>query len=282
MNTQSAAEFYRHHGEWSDPGRFAGAFDAIPRDIRAIASTVQGLLLHDYFGAHLYPDPPTGIADASRATLPISERLPAVTRFGETPLTTARPVHERAVRTCRDFALMTCSILRHHQIAARVRCGFSHYFHPPTFEDHWICEYRDDTAQAWKTVDAQLDHEHQHHLSIYFDHTDMPRDQFLFSWQVWERFGNDHGALQDFGQGESKGFWFVRVSLARDVLALTKREVSEWDTWRDHRDEDKVASAIAQCNALAAASKHFDTAAQFDVTAFNDVIAELDRPHWAG
>ena len=32
----------------SDPGRHAAVFDGLPRDVRALAQTVQGLLIHQH------------------------------------------------------------------------------------------------------------------------------------------------------------------------------------------------------------------------------------------
>lgn len=284
MTNRTSCEFYRRHGAWSDPRGCADAFDGVGDAVSAVTSSVQGLLLHDYFGAHLYPEAPAGIAEASRATLPISERLPTLSGFDERPLTEARPPSGRAIGTCRDFALLTCSMLRHKRVAARVRCGFARYFHPPTYEDHWICEYWDEQERSWKMADAQLDHEHRQHLSITFDPDDMPKEAFLFPWQVWERSCDDLSALERFGHGDAKGFWFVRVNLARDFLALTKREVTAWDAWRDHCAEDKAVDdrAIAQCHELAAAGKLLDSAETFDSDGFDDLVASLRRPHWRG
>lgn len=141
MNGQSAPEFYVSHGEWSDPRELKWAFEDVDTKPAAIASIVQGLILHDYFGAHLYAEPPDEIDTASRATLPVAERLPTLYDFERIRLSDARRTKHRRVGTCRDFSLLTCSIMRHHGVPSRVRCGFARYFHPPTFEDHWICEY---------------------------------------------------------------------------------------------------------------------------------------------
>ncbi len=234
-----APVFYLEHGTWSDPGAFTSAFDAVPGTVAAITGAVQNLLIHDYFGAHLYADPPKGIDSASRATLPIAERLAR----SAGPFGSHQPASQRLVGTCRDFALMTCAALRHHGIAARVRCGFARYFHPPTYEDHWICEYWE--RGTWHQADAQLDAAHRSHLGIPFDPNAMPDGQFIYPWQVWE---HHRERLSDFGHGEANGLWFLRVNLARDFLALTKHEVSDWDSWRDQTTGDKqeTEEAVAQ------------------------------------
>lgn len=274
--------FYRSHSQWSDPGNQAHSLDAVPANVSAITATVQGLFVHDYFGAHLYAAPPPGIDMASRATLPIWDRLPRLHGYDHVPLTTARHTACRTVGTCRDFALLTCAVLRHHGVGARVRCGFARYFHPPTYEDHWICEYWNDSAACWNMADAQLDREHRQHLSIRFDPDDMPKDQFLFPWQVWEQFGDDPARLADFGHGDARGLWFLRVNLARDLMALAKQEVSPWDGWRDQSDTDKAAcaDALAQCAALAAAGKRLDRSQPVNPHDVDDAVARFGTPHW--
>lgn len=284
MTHQSASDFYLSHGEWSDPKRSAAAFDVIEPTAQAAISAVQGVFLHDYFGAHLYHDPPPGMAKASRATMPVADRLPTLDGFNESPLTQKRPPSRRMIGTCRDFALLSCAVLRHHGIAARVRCGFARYFHPPTFEDHWICEYWHSAGQTWKRADAQLDAEHKRHLSIAFDPADIPKDQFLFPWEVWQIHRDDPSGILDFGHGDATGFWFLRVNLARDFLALTKREVSNWDTWREHCARDKVQNdqAIALCDQLAIAAQELTMSARIDTGSFEGLVASLGVPHWHG
>ena len=282
MNSQGRLEFYLSHGEWSDPRALKWAFDEINAEPAAIASTVQGLILHDYFGAHLYPEPPDEIDTASRSTLPIAERLPTLYDFERVPRSNARRTKNRTVGTCRDFALLTCSIMRHHGVPSRVRCGFAKYFHPPTFEDHWICEYWDTVSNSWKMIDAQLDQAHTEHLSIAFDTTNMPKDQFLYPWEVWTEYRNELEQLSAFGHGDVVGFWVVRVNLARDFLALTKNEVSNWDTWRDQTEADKVVSesAVAECDELAQASRYLDRSSQIDPASYVDLAERISKPHW--
>ena len=135
---------------------------------------------------------------------------------------------------------------------------------------------------VWKMADAQLDGAHVEHLSITFDGNDIPKDQFLFPRQVWEAHRNDISQLDAFGSGESRGFWFVRVNLARDFLALTKREVSAWDTWRDHTNTNKqlTEEAVAQCDQLATAAKSLERTDQVDLGSLGEMVESLRRPYW--
>jgi outer membrane protein OmpA-like peptidoglycan-associated protein len=127
---------------------------------------------------------------------------------------------------------MLCAFLRQKAIPARVRCGFARYFEPGRNADHWLCEHWRDDEGRWAVADAQLDDADRAHLRIGFDTLDLPEDQFVFAADAWRRCRAGRAAADTFGHGSAAGTWFVRVNLVRNLLALGKREVSEWDTWR--------------------------------------------------
>ena len=89
-------------------------------------------------------------------------------------------------------------------------------------------------------ADAQLDEAHQIHLDIAFDTSDLPRDQFIFPWQAWKLCRSGAADPADFGHGSDRGAWFIRVNLVRDLLSLSKRETSAWDSWRNGRDRQRI------------------------------------------
>ena len=239
--------FYLRHGVLSDPGEHATAFDGLPGDVAGLCAVVQGILLHDYTGGLFYGTPPEDFALQSRKTLPVEERLGAVLARDAAPLAQARPPFERCVGTCRDFALMLTAMLRHKGTAARVRCGFARYF-GAGFEDHWVCEYWRADEGRWALADPQLDAAHRTHFAIGFDPADMPRDQFLLAWEAWAAI--EEGAdPQSFGHGDDAGLWFVEVNLARDLLALSKQERSDWDTWRACRPDLKTLDDARRASA---------------------------------
>src|SRR5262249_47239500 len=156
-------------------------------------------------------------------------------------LCASRSPKQRSSGTCRDYALMLCSMLRHHAIPARIRCGFATYFAHFTncpFEDHWICEFWSADDGRWIRADAQLDQLHHEQLGIGFDAAKLPSSAFLTAGQAW-RLTRSGGADSDtFGQGPVRGPWFVGVDVYRDLLALTNQPISAWDTWRTARAED--------------------------------------------
>lgn len=261
---QAATTDYAEHGPLTDPGRHRAALQALPDDAAALARIVQGLLIHDAFGCRLYGPMPDGFGAASRRTLPVAERLDAILAPQGDAIAVPRAPAQRSVGTCRDFALVLCAMLRQHGVPARVRCGFARYFRPPSYEDHWICEYWRPERRGWAKADAQLDKVHREHLDIAFDTTDLPEGQFLLAWQAWQMCRNGAAEPATFGHGETKGPWFVQVNLARDLLALYKREVSDWDGWRrapaaQHGLDDET---IRLCDRMAALAQAADRLAR--------------------
>ena len=114
------SDYYRTHGALSDPGRFRDELAMVPLDLLTMCAFIQGVVIHaDWAAAY-------GVKDTalSRETLPVAQRL-ALLEPGEW---TGLPPARRTPGTCRDFALMLCSLLRERGVAARVRCGFATLF----------------------------------------------------------------------------------------------------------------------------------------------------------
>ncbi|MFJ6393863.1 transglutaminase-like domain-containing protein [Streptomyces sp. NPDC091972] len=131
-------------------------------------------------------------------------RDPAVLRIvvdrNDAPLTVRREPGDRFVGTCRDFALLHVSLLRHAGVPARLRSGFADYFGPAGFHgDHVVTEYRDE-GRGWLLADAQL------------------ADQ--------ETFG-----LHPPAEGPFFGERFVAGNIRLDLAALNKVETLLWDVW---------------------------------------------------
>jgi hypothetical protein len=241
---RAGLNYYTTHGPLTEPGDQAGELASLPADPRTLCRFIQGILLHaDWAAAY-------GVADAglSRETLPVAERMELVKRMLPAKKTPG---------TCRDFALMLCSLLRQRGMPARVRCGFASYFTANPFEDHWVCEYWKPGEQHWALADAQIDELQRKHLGIDFDTTDLPPGKFLNAGQAWYMWRAGRAEATAFGHGEARGAWFLRVNLMRDQLALQKREISDWDAWRALSAEDKVLSAetLAECDRIAEQTK---------------------------
>lgn len=248
---------YARHGPLTDPGPHSGALDGLPVGVGPLVDTVQGLLIHDA-GLHLYGLTVADFAGASRATRPVSERLAAA--LGRGALTDRRPPVERIFGTCRDYALLLTAFLRHQGVPARVRCGFARYFRPGFHEDHWICEHWLAGDRRWARADAQMDAAHRARLGIDWDITDLPDGMFLTAGEAWRLVRTGAADPAGFGHGSVGGEWFIRVNLARDLLALGKQEVSDWDSWRDAAPASPRLDdgARSWCDAVAVAGGQVD------------------------
>jgi len=224
------AERWTKHSPMSDPAGHAGLVAELPSDIGALNSIIQGLLVHsDWLTVY-------GLTDAdyrtvSRNTLPVASRLDAIFASDPQNLRTPRLPGNRAVGTCRDFALMLCCFLRSKAVPARVRCGFADYFGKAR-EDHWVCEYWDGQARKWLLSDAQMDDLIAGKCQIVFDPVDVPRRAFMTAGEAWLACRNGKLDPSRFGHGNITGVWFIKINVIRDHYVLNGRETSEWDGWR--------------------------------------------------
>lgn len=228
---------WTRHSTYSDPGRHAAALGAIEPAPGAVAKAVQGLLIHGGALEHY------GLRDRafSRETLKVEERLSELLGENDAPLHVARAPSSRALGTCRDFALMTCAIFRHHRVEARVRCGFASYLGGSPWEDHWICEGRIDGD--WVRIDAQLDPVLRRALGTYVEPVDLPATAFLDARETWLNWRAGSVPSGSFGHGDANGPWFMLVNLMRDRLALADQLTSDWDGWRTEADRQPTLSA---------------------------------------
>jgi hypothetical protein len=216
-------DFYRRQSVFSDPG----AEEVPPGGPRELATLVRNLLIHREEGArfgYTLPDERRNEAETRYA----ADILTVLRARSPRPLTGVRAPDERFAGTCRDFALLFCTLLRASGTPARIRCGFSAYFTPGAFEDHWVTEYRDG-SHGWRLADPQL-------LGVYdtgFDPLDVPRDQFLVAGEAWQRIRREEADPATFGVGVIglSGAWFVRSDVVRDLAALCRVEVLPWDGW---------------------------------------------------
>src|SRR5262249_32059076 len=149
------------------------------------------------------------------------------------PLTSARPPEKRLVGVCDHFTRCVVAMLRAKRIPARGRYGFGSYFNPGYFEDHSLCEYWNAAQTRWVLVDPQFDEIWLANLKIEHDVLDVPRDRFLIAGDAWAECRSGGADPSRFGifQGDLRGLWFIVGSLMRDLAALNKMEMLQWDVW---------------------------------------------------
>jgi hypothetical protein len=218
------------HDRMSDPAGHIAAMTGLAPDIGVLNDIVQGLLVHADWLAEYGVDG-TGPGAAARATLPVADRLDDILKRDGQGLQIRRPPDRRAIGTCRDFALLLCSLLRSQGVPSRVRCGFAAYF-GRGWEDHWVCEYWDQTTRTWLLSDPQMDGFLRARFQIGFDPEDVPRDAFVTAGQAWLDCRGARSDPDRYGHGEVTGSWFMKVNVVRDHYVLNDRMTSAWDGWR--------------------------------------------------
>ncbi len=250
MTTSDALQYYARHDALTDPAGWTRLYDELPVEPAALCNVLSGLIVHTSW-AEKYGIP-SG-TPRPRETKPIAERLAEIQQHFDGPLIVHRSALQRPFGTCRDYALLLCSALRHRSIPARVRCGFATYFAGRRFADHWVCEYWTADENRWAMADAQLDQLQRDQLGIEFDCANLPAGAFLVAASAWKLARSKAAAADEFGHGDAGGLWFLYVNLHRDLLALANGHISAWDTWRDAAEGGKALSdaALSTCDRVA-------------------------------
>jgi hypothetical protein len=229
--------FYATQSVFSDPGRLAPRYADLPDDPAELARTARDLLVHrlegEFFRYAITPDRLHNDAE----TRYLDDILRIIVERDDAPLTRRRPVGDRFVGVCRDFALLHCSFLRHAGIPARVRSGFADYFGSDGFHgDHMVTEYWDG-ERGWRLADPMLtDPAVAETWKVDFDPMDVPRDRFMVAGKAWQAIRTGGADPETFGlhppaEGPMYGEWFVAHDMRIDLAALNKVETLLWDTW---------------------------------------------------
>jgi hypothetical protein len=227
--------YYRTNGKATDPGRHAHLYAGLPLEVSPLVRSVQGLIVDkDFVGLY-------GLALADRDRLGevddryLSDILERLLAKDGRSLLQAREPAARFVGSCRDYALLLCSMLRHLGIPARIRFGFATYFskNPDSYSDHCVCEYWDESQRRWLLVDANVDPVVKSKVGVTANELDLSRDEFLVASDAWQHVRNGQADPDRFGVPSIgiRGLWFIRGSLLRDLAALNKVEVLPWDYW---------------------------------------------------
>ncbi len=271
---------YLIQSEMSDPGPYASAILALPKSIDALCEAVQSTIIHDAWieanGLVVTPDTPV-----SRKTLSVPARLNLLRAETNEVFVLDREPQKKSIGTCRDLALMLVSMLRLHQIPARLRCGFADYFEDCVYHDHWVAEYWHQGDARWARCDPQLDGMQRERLAIGFDVIDIPAERFLNAWQAWQMCRSGRADPDAFSWWDHSGYWLLRVDLARDLLALQNQETSLWDNWRQSQPDHKTLTALDlhRCDCIAAFAASLDRGDQRGLHP-EEITEFLTTPPW--
>lgn len=246
VTAREILDFYTRPAMMTSVGDHASPFDALPRDVAALARVVQGLLLHEHW-ADAYGVALSAERRGESHLRPVARMLERLSARDGAPLSVTRPVEARLVGTCRHFTVLLVAMLRAKGVPARARCGFSAYFTPGRFEDHWVCEYWNAAEARWVLVDAQIDDVQGAALRPDFDLLDVPRDRVVIAGDAWAQCRAGEADPSTFGIADMHGLWFIAGNVVRDLAALNNVEMLPWDQWGvmlgldEPLDDDRLA-----------------------------------------
>jgi hypothetical protein len=204
------------------------ALTYVPGDLDEMRRAVQGLLVHRDWAA-VYGVAGDDVRIDEQQLRSTAEVLRRAFELSDAPVTVAREPIDRVLCICRHYTLVHTAFLRAHGVPARVRCGFSNYFDPAKWYDHWITERWD--GARWVRDDPQVDELQAEICKIDFDPYDQPAGKFLSGDEAW--FAVRRGELDpnDFGIFDMWGMNFVGGNVLLDFVCLNKVELLPWDVW---------------------------------------------------
>lgn len=147
--------YLSHHLEFStftNPYQYSKCFENIPNGLDAICDLINMQLVHIGDEEMVNKIFSTKNIDADKNLITVSEMLKVLCIRNPKGLTQERLPKERLAASCRSFALLLTSILKHKHIPSRVRAGFVPF--QDNFFDHWTCEYWNANKNKWVIVDA--------------------------------------------------------------------------------------------------------------------------------
>jgi hypothetical protein len=203
----------------------------MPDDLAALARAVQGLIIHLGMG-RLYDVTISPERAADAETLDVETIIGKIVADDPAPLAEPRTPERRFVGHCRVVAVLYTAFARAKGHAARARAGFSAYFAPRFYGDHWVTEIWDGGASRWRLVDAELDPPLLEAAHLEFDPLDVPRHAFLVAGETWQRCRA--GELDPGIVGldpDNTGMRYIRGQLLRDIAALNGYEPAGAEVW---------------------------------------------------
>jgi hypothetical protein len=256
--SEGALDFYRVPGAMTvleDHPALVG----VPADLDALRAVVQGLLLHrDWAAAYGVTGDAIRIDEQNlRSTNDVVTR---VLELCDEPVTVSREPVDRVLGICRHFALLHTAFLRAQGVPARARCGFSNYFDPTKWYDHWITERWN--GDRWVRDDPQVDALQAKVVNLDFDPHDQPAGKFLTGGEAWiaARVGEIDPDL--FGIFDMWGLSFIAGNVITDFACLNKVELLPWDGWGmmmgPHEPLTDDTLAVLDDVAVLAVSEDFD------------------------
>jgi hypothetical protein len=234
MVDKSKLDFFTTSGQFTESGNYLATLKNLPDDISLLTEIVQGLAIHMFVAKpfYNYSISQDRIEDEAHIRH-LNLLLDKIFELDNTDITKPRAVEKKVVGVCHHFSKLLVGILRAKNIPARMRYGFGNYFREGYFEDHSVCEYWNQKEMRWIIVDPQFDKTWVENLKIKHNILDVPNDKFFKPAESWISCRQGKSDPQKFGisEPEMRGLWFIAGNLVKDVAAMQKKELLQWDTW---------------------------------------------------
>lgn len=136
---KDSQQYYKEPGLFTNISSHNDVTEDMANNPEYICQIVQGLIVHGAW-TKLYGFP----LDSEKESYPLysSDLLTKIISRDARSILIPRLPENRVIASCREFATLTCAILRTKGIPARCRCGFAAYLgYQGSLEDHWIVEY---------------------------------------------------------------------------------------------------------------------------------------------
>ena len=235
------------------------ALTDLPTDLDELRRVVQGLILHRDW-APVYGVTGDDLRIGEQNLRSTAEVFARVLELRDEPITVPRAPIDRVLGICRHFALVHTALLRDQGVPARVRCGFSNYFDPTKWFDHWITERWD--GDRWVRDDPQVDGVQAKIVPLDFDPYDQPPGKFLTGSEAWIAARAGDIDANRFGIFDMWGIGFISGNVISDFACLNQVELLPWDGWgmmtgpHDPLTDDAIA--VLDDVAALATSDEFD------------------------
>lgn len=284
MTHDEMLAFYSAPGLFTSLDDFRSDIASLPGDAASVVGFVQGLLIHEAFGA-AYGVTLSPERVEEKQIHAAGRMLAQAKRLDGGPLMQARPPARRVVGVCRHFATLFAAVMRSKGVACRARCGFANYFSRGKHVDHWVAEYWNADRAGWVLVDVQVDEAQRRMFGIDFDTLDTPRDRFLVGGDAWQACRNGADPM-DFGIAGTPIWGLLEVygDVFQDLAALQKVELLPWGWYGLAKDKsgmeetaliDRLADISSVANASALEDLRELLARDFRLQVPQDMLASI-------
>ena len=227
---------YREHDIMTEIKTMKAMVTNIPKDINAIVSYVQNILLHQHwteaYGVKLSEE-----RKKEPFIRSFEDKLIFLSKLGCTHVSEERESENKIIGICRDFSVAAAGLCRETGIPARARCGFATYFDRGKYMDHWVLEYWNHDKQQWIMVDAQMDEIQKRALNLPFDPLNVPEEYFITGPRAWKLCREVLADPQLFGIFKWWGYDYLRCNLILDANSLLKLPMQPWDMWEGYKSK---------------------------------------------